>query len=138
MSKLIDKDHKALLKFVTVNEEKGILAGSIKKYISSMRDFLQFLAQSMIDKDQVKSYDNGQPKQRAVRLLSEFQRDSTKKLTRTDFCSVRDYLIVEIELSNAHRAHRSCYSTALRAGPQNRVFRNFKNSETKSCKTVFL
>ena len=143
---LVEDDDVRLLKFINHCEEKGNLAGSIKKYLASLRDFMQFLAQSkchnlsiekilkidakldqwrkkyrkqdrlqshkrkaedrklLINKEQVKLYDQGKPKADALNVFNEFQKNPTKTLIRTDFCKARDFLMVEIELANAHRS----------------------------------
>ena len=56
----------------------------------------------LIDANQVKAYDEGQVKQAAISLFKKLSSDLT--LTRKEYCIVRDYLIVEIGLANAHRS----------------------------------
>ena len=132
--------------YVTKLLEKNTVPSSIKKYIGSLRDFLQFLTtqdqycmdaasiaktdtilshwaknfkkkdkvcthkrkqddrELLIDKRQVSAFDNGPPKIKADKLFELYNNDLTKTLIRSDFCSVRDYLIVELQLSNASRS----------------------------------
>ena len=50
----------------------------------------------LIDKCQVLAFDNNPPKVKADNLIELYNNDKTKTLTRSNFCSVRDYLIVEL------------------------------------------
>jgi len=58
----------------------------------------------LIDRKQVAAYDSGTHNQEACERFQEFSDGSTKSLTRTDYCLMRDHLIVEIGLANAHRS----------------------------------
>jgi len=58
----------------------------------------------LIDKNQVATYDASAHKQQTCKLFDDFLNDPNKKLTRTDYCSMRDHLLVEIGLSNAQRS----------------------------------
>ena len=56
----------------------------------------------LIDAKQVESYDEGEVKRSAISLLEKLSPELT--LSRKDYCIVRDYLLVEIGLANAHRS----------------------------------
>ena len=58
----------------------------------------------LIDKDQVKAFDEGLPKFKAIQLIEDYNKDNKKVIKRSDFCAVRDYLMVELELANAARS----------------------------------
>ena len=58
----------------------------------------------LINQDQVQAFDKGEEKMKALSLLENFRADPTLAVTRNIFCTVRDYLIVEIQLCNASRS----------------------------------
>lgn len=57
-----------------------------------------------INQEQVLAFDTGEEKLKALSLLENFRDDPNLTVTRNIFCTVRDYLIVEIQLCNASRS----------------------------------
>ena len=128
-------------------KEKCTKAASIRKYLTSLRDFCKFLSyaksshdidiptlnnidfilcqwkkkyrktanlqghkrkeddfEMLVDRNQVKVYDEGKQRLEAKSLISLAKLSPGKVFCRREFCLIRDYLMVEIGLANAHRS----------------------------------
>uniref|UniRef100_A0A7M5WZD9 Core-binding (CB) domain-containing protein n=1 Tax=Clytia hemisphaerica TaxID=252671 RepID=A0A7M5WZD9_9CNID len=139
-------DDKLLLSYIQQLEANKNLPGTIKTYLSSLIDFLQFLSQDkshqlnvleivrtekmliqwrkkfnkkdriqshvrraqdkkmLVTREQVRKYDEGRVKAQANKFFEMFRKDPDTKLRRSVATALRNDLIVEVGLANAHRS----------------------------------
>ena len=151
-------DERALLEFVEHCKEKKHLPGTIKTYLGSMIDFLEFLGQCkehnlnvleivqtekllrqwkkkfnkgdrlqfhkrqaedrqmLIDSRQVKNYDEGKHKKKAMQVFDSFRENPEKPLRRSELTVCKEYIMVEVGLANGHRSGVSIH---MRIGEYN-------------------
>jgi len=141
-----------ILKYVRTLEERGILPGSVKKYLSSFRDFTRYLTnlpyeahslnteklrrldyllgewrkklkrkdnlqgqkrkaddqEMLLTSNQVARYDTSEINQTAQKIFEELKLDPNYRISLKIFTCLRDHVIIEICLANAHRSGVIC------------------------------
>ena len=148
-SDLLKEDLDFLHKTYIVNycQEKNMKPGSIKKYLASLRDFVQYLIfkggipgdasveylvkvdyqlsnwrknyrkkdslqrhhratedlEMLVTSDQVAKYESSDDAKCAKEILHKLK-VSQHELNQTEYCCLRDYLLITIGFSNAHRS----------------------------------
>ena len=61
-------------------------------------------SKSIITPEQIAKWNVSEKKREAIKLLGQFAAKDPPALTRTNYCTMRDYFFVEIEIQNCHRS----------------------------------
>ena len=69
------------------------------------------VADSLIDETHLQQYEGSKSAVLAKELLQAFAVGNHREVNRTEYCAIRDYLVVCIHFGNGHRSGVSAYMT---------------------------